>query len=398
MTNIFRILAAALIILLTPSYFGASSSSRGSAVAARVEDEYRLVYPASCVATLKTINSEAEEVRRSKLDSFVAQLNKAGAEGYRLTSFAYVNSGVPVGVVKQAGAGYEYTWLEYRDQTGWLRGAGGFMERFAELARKGFGLVDYALFDLYCNPLSPDYTSPGDPTGQTCASEYVFLLGRQIGVEKPVRFAVVGSETEPAVPAEVEVKRRLSEGLFPKHVFSGYEIWFEDNGAGDARWVGRPEVKLVWYEKSLWASDIMKRVNDAAKRGYRVGLTQWGTALMYRHGGAGGYSYVWVKAKKKDFEKQLARLQTQGAIYLMKYRNEDELVFERSLTGEGKRREYKVLKFEFKFEEDAGGKQVRIVLAPPGQEALGTMPGLLREGFAVRDVFYPKAPAVILER
>jgi hypothetical protein len=383
----FRIFAAVIVVLLSPAYLQAASAV----------DEYRLVYPASCAGTLKTLKSEAAEVRRSKLDDFVAQLNKAGAEGYRLTSFTYVNSGVPFGVVRRAGVAYEYTWLEYPHEARWLRGAGGFKEKFAELARRGFRLVDYALFDLYCNPLSPDYTNPGDPTAVTCASLYVFLLGREVGVERPVRFAVVGAQDEPAVSAAAEVKRKLSEGLFPRHIFPGYEIWFEDGVDGDAPWAADAEVELVWYERSLWGRDIMKRVNDAAKRGWRVGLTGWGTALMYRDGGTAGFSYTWVKAGKKDFEKQLARLQTRGAVYVTTYRDEDELVFERRLAGDGRRREYRMLRFEFTFREEGGGR-VRIELAPRGLEALATLRVLSREGFAVRDAFYPKTPALILER
>jgi hypothetical protein len=399
MADSFRILAAAIAVLLSPTYFKAGTApGQGVVPAARAGDEYRLVYPASCAATLKTFKSEAEEVRHSKFDDFVAQLNRAGAEGYRLTSFTYVNSGVPFGVVRRAGVAYEYAWLEMRDEAGWLRGPGGFEEKFAELSRRGFRLVDYALFDLYCNPLSPSYTNAGDPTAQTCASLYVFLLGREVGAVRPVRFAVVGSHEEKlGLPAAAEVKRRLSEGLFPRQVFSGYEIWFEDGDEGDPRWAAGAEVELVWYDRSWWARDIMKRVNEAAKRGYRVGLTKWGTALMYRQGDSAGFTYTWLRAKQKEFEKHLARLQASGAVYVTTYRDEDELVFERRLADDGKRREYRVLNFEFTFREEVGGR-VRIALAPQGLEALSTLRGLSREGFAVRDAFYPKTPALILER
>lgn len=82
--------------------------------------EYRLVFPTSSAGTAKTVDSEDEPVRASKFDGFVEQLNKAGAEGYRLTSFVYAHSGLPVGLVRRAAARYEYMWVAFRYEYGWL--------------------------------------------------------------------------------------------------------------------------------------------------------------------------------------------------------------------------------------------------------------------------------------
>lgn len=402
-----RILAAATSVLLAPLYLAASvraqqpepsRSPPDAPAAAHVGDEYRLVFPTSCFGTAKMVKSEDDTVRASKFDSFVEQLSKAGAEGYRLTSFAYVQSGLPLGVVRRASARYEYTWVAFRGGYEWLRGRSGFMQMFVELSQKGFHLADHAYFILYCEPVLTDDSSLGSgATGRSCETIHIFLLEREVEAKKPVRFAVLGWEEKPYVPAVVQFKRRLSEGLVPKQVFPGYDIWFEEGDAGDVSW-GDAEIEMVWYDPSWWGSDTKKSVNKVAKRGYRIGLINWDTAVMYRRPGTAGFSYVWLKAKKKDFEKQLARLQAKGAVYLRTYEKEDELIFEHRLAGDGPRREYKALKFEFSFEEVAGDTRVRINLAAPGNEAPSTLRSLVRNGFAVRDVFYAKVPGVILER
>jgi hypothetical protein len=356
--------------------------------AAPGESEYRLIFPASSVGTIRTFNSEDEAVRASKFDGFVEQLNKAGAEGYRLSSFVYAHSGLPVGVVRRATARYEYTWVAARYGYDWLEGAGGFKQKFASLSQKGFRLADYAHIELYCQPIGSENTSLGiEAVGRECASVNLFLLERELGVERPARFAVLGWEKNPAMPAAAEFKRKLSEGLFPKHVFSGYDIWFEEGDGGDRRWEGGGEIELVWYDPSWWGSDTNRSVNKWAKRGYRVGLINWDTAVMYRNTGSTGFNYVWVDAKKKSFEKQLGRLQAKGAVYVATYEEEHKLIFERRLPDDGKRHEYRVLKFDFRFEEDGGGNRVRIALAAQGEEALRALRDLVREGFAVRDLF-----------
>lgn len=368
--------------------------------AARGGAEYRLIFPTSSAGTAKTVNSEDEAVRTSKFDSFVEQLNKAGAEGYRLTSFVYAHSGLPVGLVRRAAGRYEYTWMALPFVSDWLEGAGGFKQKFAPLSQKGFRLADYVHLEIYCGPIIEEEPSTASgATGTQCKSVNLFLLERESGVERPARFAVLGWEKKPTVPAVTELKRKLSEGLFPKQVFAGFDIWFEEGDAGGGRWGGGDEIELVWYDASWWGKDTNKSVNKIARRGYRVGLINWDTALMYRDSGSGGFNYYWVDARKKSFEKELARHQAKGSVYVSTYAEEHKLIFERRLPDDGKRREYRVLKFEFRFEEDASGNRVRIDLAAQGQDALSALRSMVREGFAVRDLFLSgKKVGAVLER
>lgn len=351
--------------------------------------EYELIFPTRSVGTSKTFKSEDEAVRASKFDAFIEQLNKAGAEGYRLASFVYAQSGLPVGVVKRTATRYEYTWLAVQRGYYWFGVAEGSEQKFVSLSHRGFRLADYAHIEFDCVTFDPlAVPAIADPTGNSCSNVNVFLFEREVGVEKPARFAVLAlGWLETQAPAVTELRRKLAEGLFPKLVFAGYDIWFDEEAGAIRPWSGYPEIELVRYESSWWGSDINTRVNKLAKGGYRIGLTNWDTVVMYRNPGSGGFNYHWVDAKKKSFEKGLARLQAKGAVYVTAYKDENKLIFERRLSDDGKRREYRVLKFEFAFAEDAGGNRGNIAITAQGKESLGVWRDLVEEGFTVRDLF-----------
>jgi hypothetical protein len=129
-----------------------------------------------------------------------------------------------------------------------------------------------------------------------------------------------------------------------------------------------------------------------AKQGYRLSFVKNQIALMYRYrDNAIPATYVWLDAKKKDFEKRLAQLQGRGAIYRTTYPNgdgrEDKLIFEQRVVDDGTRREYKVLKFELFDTEDAAEKKVHTDLIPASKETLKMLNRLAKEGFVVRDLF-----------
>jgi len=146
------------------------------------------------------------------------------------------------------------------------------------------------------------------------------------------------------------------------------------------------------------------RVNDLAKQGYRLGLTNNQIAVMYRRSDSvGPVSYVWLETKKKEFEKKLMLLQEKGAVYRMKYPNEDglenKLIFEQKAEDDdGKRREYKVLKLDFKELEDRDSLKVHTDLSSVGKETLRNFNELVKEGFEVRDLFDLDEISILLER
>ena len=146
-----------------------------------------------------------------------------------------------------------------------------------------------------------------------------------------------------------------------------------------------------------------KKVAQLAKQGYRLALVNNGIAVMYLTPGAvKPCSYVWLEAKKKDFETQLAQLQARGAVYRMTYPSsegiENKLIFEQTAAGDGMRREYKVLKFEFQYVANSAEKKVHRDLTPASKETLKLMNALAGKGFVVRDLFISDEVSVLLER
>jgi len=361
--------------------------------AARGVDEYRLVFPRSYAAS--NSQQDGDIHRAAKFDDLVEQLNEAGAEGYRLASFVYNGSDQPVGLVRRAGVPYEYEWL-YLDgghRVGVREVTIGFDDKYAEFSKKGFRLADYSYFENYCSPPASDVSDRWE-----CKYSYVFLLEREKGVERPARhaFAAWGHDPEPAFLTEV--RRILADGYLPKHALPLYMFWFEPAEAGGVGRVGDADLEVLGYKKAYWGTDQKKRINELAKRGYRIALADWNGALMYRpRGEAVGHSYVWVKADK-NLERRLAQMQVKGALYLKTY-EEDELVFEQRAVEDGTRREYRALRFEFRSTKDASKTRVHVELTPASKERLTTLERLTAEGFVVRDLFLTgEKVGAILER
>jgi len=146
-----------------------------------------------------------------------------------------------------------------------------------------------------------------------------------------------------------------------------------------------------------------------ARQGYRLALTYFLIAVMYRHpDNTAPVSYIWLDSrKKKSFDQELASLQDGGAIYRMIYPNGDvferTLIFEQPASDNSKRREYKVLKIELQETENFADQRVDIDLAPSSKEKIKTLNSLVKEGFAVRDLFVSDTDlaykaSVLLER
>ena len=99
------------------------------------------------------------------------------------------------------------------------------------------------------------------------------------------------------------------------------------------------------------------------------------------------------------------KLQETGAVYRMTYTGdsgiEDQLMFEQDPVGESKRREYKVLRFDFEMVQGPNS-EVRVDLTPSAKETMKLLNTLAVEGFVVRDLFVSESVSnsvsVLLER
>lgn len=336
--------------------------------------------------------------RRAKFDNFIGRLNEAGSQGYKLKSV--VANDPFVALVKLDETRYEYEWFETDSRMAFY--AGGFEEKYKELSERGFRLADHSLLSRNCEDIDPD----NSVTGEVCEYKHLFLVERQKGAGRPGHFERVSSApvrgSKPAAELTAQVKERLAEGFYPTSLFSAFEVLVEQPPKGDERPVEGPELQVV-RASSFWELDnLEEKVNERARQGYRLTLVNNRIALMYRPAEAATpATYVWVNAKDKGFEKRLARLQESGAVYRLTYADDEgdetRLIFEQG-AGDGRRREYKVLTFEFKIVENAAAMKVHVELAPPGKEALKALDRLVKEGFSVRDLFYSNNVSVILER
>lgn len=412
-------LSLSFVILLTPSPVASAQSGRvvppppapaaqpvspvrpkAKRAAADGADEYKLVFTTSYEGKrFYRTDKERKEMAlatRSGLDNFLEQLNKVGEQGYKLTSAIY--RGFPVGLARLDEAEHEYTGFDTTTRV--FFGVGAFEERYAQLARQGFRLADHFFIDSYCEYVDPDNSA----LGQNCEYTRRFLFEREKGGGKPGRYTLAasapGQREKPSAELSSLINRGLSEGFYPTSLLSSFVVLLEQPAQTDERPTDRPEAQVV---RVSGIDGLSKQVNELAKQGFRLALTDDGIAVMYRRGAAATpVKYVWLRAQDKNFDKQLALLQAGGAVYRMigtdDSGEENRLVFEQGPTVEGQRREYRVLKFEFQFVENAAEGKVSISLAQPSRETLRVLNGLVKEGFTVRDLFYSKEVGVILER
>jgi len=378
----------------TPQTVSPTQEATRSFVIDRNGDTYKLVFPTGPDFVVIKGRYRLPE------DDFCEQLNKAGEQGYNLVSVIYHWQRVsalnyylaPVAILKLNEVQHEYAWFETSSNLYFT--LPGFEQKYTELSKRGFHLIDYHLTDSYCE------------LGQECGY-HDFLLERERGVEKPNQFLLAHwrLQRKPTMAAELtaQIKDKLADGFYPSYVFSKWDILLTKMENRDELSTDDLDVQVL-----VSALDVKNKVNDLARQGYRLLLVNSGIVVMGRRSNsATPVSYVWLDVKKKDFEKGLQEMQGLGAIYRMTYPNREgtknELIFELGAGDNGKRREYKVLKFDFQVLKYSkligdGGKEVHVDLTPSSKEIMKTINALAKEGFVARDLFTSDKVSVLLER
>ena len=306
------------------------------------------------------------QLKKSNQDSFLEQLNQAGAQGYRL--FSTVDSPL-VGIARLEEGQYEYALIE---TTGSIY-AHGFEDKYAPYAKEGFQLYDYLGANIYCFMERCEDLAENEVFKQ-------FLLERKKGVEKPVKFQFKQAgfrwSTNQDKVLTAFVNQSIAQGFFPTHFFSRLEVLLHQTTT-EAFTPDRAGVQVVTDQK---------RIDQLAQQGFRLAFTVKGNAVMYRrHKTEPVVSYVWLDTMKKGFEQRLAQVQATGAIYRTTYYK--GLVFEQPTSSNVQSREYKVLKFELQWTENVEGKRVEYDLTPASKETVKMLNSLAREGFEARDLF-----------
>lgn len=317
-------------------------------------------------------------------------------KGYRLVS-AIEND---FALVKLDETQYEYDWFETNSSAHFAKGD--ILEKLKVMSNTGFRVIDHFLLSGNCEPILPEDPALGD----NCNYLDLFLLEKQKGYKKPFEQILVNSSpgwgAKPSIELETQIDEKLAQGFYPTKVFSKFEILLEKTKNKNDLLNDKPDIQIV---RSSWGrSNLKEKVNKLANQGYRLALTNNGIAVMYRNSETAQIpvSYVWVKADKKNFEKNLIKLQEKGAIYRTTYPNEkgtkNSLIFEQKLKSDGQRKEYKILKFKFNYKENLLEKKVFVELTQSSKQNLETLNNLVKKGFEVLDLFDAKEFGIILRK
>jgi hypothetical protein len=347
-------------------------------------ERYRLVFATRYQGGFSyRSDDELTLARRSAFDNFVEHLNRAGAQGYKVVTSL---KGDPA-VVALDNYQFEYAWTETASRDEFFKR--GFAGTYSQLAKKGFRLAAHALLYGYCLPFDPS----------RCDYRDFFLFERRKGDEAPREFKsadterggrVKGQSDEEALTAAVNARR--AEGFYPAQFLSKSEIVLEREPPEPALAEPGTEVRVV-RSSSFWERDeLPKKVNELARQGFRLALADYEIAVMYRRTGASApLGYVWLKSSKKDFDRELARLQEAGAIFRATYPDSNgarkTLVFEQGPPGEAARREYRVLRFELQTRGNSAEQTMEAALAPASAETQKELNRLAAEGFVVLALF-----------
>jgi hypothetical protein len=358
----------------------------------------------------KELERDLESIGDSYRDSFIEQLNEAGARGYRLIAW-----GDPIiGIVRLGNVQYEYAWIEtvslldYTFEWGFTRA--GFEAQYAEFASQGFSVVGHLYLGSICKSEPTTYDQYGPVPSflpPKCKHRDFFLLEREKGIEIPREFKLVGHVPRWRGPGNeaaltTQINDYMAMGFNPILAISRYEVLLQPITGKDQFLPKDAEVKVV-------IGNVKKKVNELARQGYRLALTQFQIAVMYPpRGTTAPVSYIWLDSrKKKSFEQELVRLQDSGAIYRMTYPNSEgdeyTLIFEQPGIDGSKRYQYKVLKVDFQETENFADQRMDFDLAPSSKETMKMLNRLVKEGFAVRDLFvsdprYTERASILLER
>ena len=185
------------------------------------------------------------------LNSFIEQVNVAGARGYRLVT---ASGFFPFAILKLDEVQYEYGWFVSR--------YGRFDWAFAPQEKKGLRLVGHFPVDINC-----------DDEG-ACDESYMSLVERVKGAEQQgEHFLVTRGRKESDTEMLNQINQKISEGFHPAWLIDDTSIFFEKSEAKDQLWRDQPDVKIVrWGWLQLLHDNTEKKVNELAKEGYHLAL------------------------------------------------------------------------------------------------------------------------------
>ena len=371
-----------------------SDKSASKSVIDSNADKYKLIFPIRYegdISSGKTYEKLHLTTGDSRL-SFLEELNRVGADGYK---FVAADHNYFAGLVKLDEGQYEYRHFE--TASNYLYAKSGFKDNHESLVRQGFRFVQHSMLLGYCD-------TPENSFLEECNYQDLFLYEKEKNEKPPLPYSMFGSiggwKKSPELEMGREIGEKMADGYLPIAAFSAFEILLQKTSESDALLADLPEIKMVrWL---LWRKHLISKVNELAQEGYRLGVSTNGIVIMYRHRtDTVPVSYVWLQTNKKNFEKELAKLEAQGAInratYPSDYGDKETLIFEVPQNTSAKKHEYKVLRFNFEIKQNSDRTLSR-KLTPESEETLKTLNKLAQDGFIARDVFFSDKTSVLLER
>lgn len=362
------------------------------------ETKYKLIY--LTVSEGKSSYSlkekvELHKIRNLNFNFFSESLSKAGADGYKVVTALPMYM---VAIVKADEEKYEYDLFELEGSHFFIKT--GLREKLENTSYNGYRIIDHTTLDSVC-----EFTdSENAAMGENCEYTDRFLIEKVAGSKKSVEQVLInifpGWGVKPSFELEKQLAEKLAEGFYPALILSKFEILLNKVTDQTEFSDDKPDVQIV---RSSW-KDVKTKTKELAQKGYRLAMTQFGISILYRNRETtqNPVEYIWVNTKKNDFEKEIIKLQKQGALYKMTYPSqrgdENTLIFERKLKDNGERREYKILKFEFTSRWNPEKTKEYVELTKSSRNNLNTMNNLINEGFEVRDLFYSDKVSVILEK
>lgn len=351
-------------------------------------DKYKIVFAKSMEGKLSYSSKETADLKRAMYlhkANFIQQLNKEGELGYRF--IASTKDGLAL--IKRGNIQYEYTWFLTTSNSFWAKQ--GFEAEYVKRTREGFSLTDHLFLSGSCEiPPSTPYNELPEVHADRCEFNDLFILTRVKGDESPQQYRLAQHiPRRSTLPDEATLTEQLSEDLakafYPTHAFSKHEVLSQSIVSQELFSRENVELRVV-------TGAVQKKVNELAQQGFRLVITNYEIAVLTRRkGDTTPVSYIWLDATKKDFPKQLSRIQEQGAVYIVTYPNrhgdKSNLIFELRGVNNDTQREYKILKVEVQDTENVTEQKIFSDFTPASKQTMELLNQLDKEGFEARDLF-----------
>ncbi len=322
-------------------------------------------------------------------ENFYVNLNFLAKKGYRVKF-----RGLGATLLELDESEYEYESVLKSSSIYFVRA--GLTYELPEKNKDGYRLSVHSPYGGYCNPEITD----GITIADNCLYHDAYLFEKDLRSRRPVQQAIVrsghGWRAKPGADLTEQLKERLEEGYYPVILLSRFEILVEKIFKTDQeiQEIAKTEFQII--RSGLGTGNFKKRLNDLAKEGYRIGLIGNEIALMFRNEETkkSSVSYTWLRSDKKNFPREVARLEQTGAKFTAVYPNphgeKNSLVFEQNLKENRQKSDVRILNFEVLMTDDQVGGKFFSNLTPDSMKNEIIMNELAKEGFVVRGMYDTK--------